>query len=163
MFLGSSLENSEAYYKLGIPVVKSILIHGVSGVGKKRLVKLVNEVLGCTMYEISIHDLLLFNEEEYDLVQFKKYNPFSLLLNKVIQQHIPATIVIHDLDALDKNNNKTTKILTILSEGIQKIVNKGSSCSVIVIGLACQLRSLPQSLQNSDIFGQHMLIPIPSR
>lgn len=37
----SSFENSEAYCKLDIPVAKSILIHGVSGVGKSRLVQYV--------------------------------------------------------------------------------------------------------------------------
>jgi SpoVK/Ycf46/Vps4 family AAA+-type ATPase len=35
----SSFVNSDAYRKLGIPVAKSILIRGVSGVGKTRLVK----------------------------------------------------------------------------------------------------------------------------
>ncbi|KAI9470648.1 MAG: P-loop containing nucleoside triphosphate hydrolase protein [Benjaminiella poitrasii] len=39
----------------------------------------------------------------------------------------------------------------------------GPSCPIIIIGLAsCQFRSLSQALQNSDIFGQHLLIPIPT-
>ncbi|KAL7328474.1 hypothetical protein PS15p_206742 [Mucor circinelloides] len=153
----SSFENSEAYRKLGIPVAKSILIHGVSGVGKTRLVQCASNLLSSTVYQISIHDLLAFNDEEYDLAEFAKYNSFSLLLEKA-KSNAPCTLIVRDLDAL-LVGDKTKKILDIISKGIDSIQDTTPVC---IVGLARNLRALPESLRKTDIFRQHMTLPIPS-
>lgn len=158
VFLGSSFVNSDAYKKLGIPVAKSILIHGVSGVGKTRLVRRVSQVLASTLYEISSHDLLSFDADEYDLVEFTKYNPFSLLVNQAILNS-PSIVVIRDLDALGSAGDKTRKILDILSKEIDRI---GDTDPVCIVGLGRNLKSIPESLRKTDIFRQHMTLPIPS-
>lgn len=155
--LRGSFENSEAYCKLNIPVAKSILIHGVSGVGKSRLVHCVSNALSSNLYQISIHDLFAFNDEEYDLPEFLNYNPFNLLLEKAIK-NAPSMLVIRDLDAL-LVGDKTKKILDIISKGINRI---GDTVPVCIVGLARNLRALPESLRKTDIFRQHMTIPIPT-
>ncbi|KAG1108895.1 hypothetical protein G6F42_015827 [Rhizopus arrhizus] len=124
----SSFENSEAYRKLGIPVAKSILIHGVSGVGKTRLVQCASNLLSSTVYQISIHDLLAFNDEEYDLAEFANYNSFSLLLEKA-KSNAPCTLIVRDLDAL-LVGDKTKKILDIISKGIDSIPDTTPVCIV---------------------------------
>ncbi|CAO3619713.1 unnamed protein product [Mucor fragilis] len=153
----SSFENSEAYRKLGIPVAKSILIHGVSGVGKARLVQCASDLLASTVYQISIHDLLAFNDEEYDVPEFINYNPLSLLLEKA-KSNAPSTLVIRHLDAL-LVGDKTKKILDIISKGIDSIEDATPVC---IVGLALNLRALPDSLRKTDIFRQHMTLPIPT-
>ncbi|KAK4518431.1 uncharacterized protein ATC70_008648 [Mucor velutinosus] len=153
----SSFENSEAYRKLGIPVAKSILIHGVSGVGKSRLVQCASDLLASIVYEISIHDLLAFNDEEYNAPEFINYNPFSLLLEKA-KSNAPSALVIRHLDAL-LVGDKTSKILDIISKGLDSIEDTTPVC---IVGLARNLRALPESLRKTDIFRQHMTLPIPT-
>ncbi|KAL9541112.1 hypothetical protein MBANPS3_009303 [Mucor bainieri] len=154
----SSFENAEAYRTLGIPVAKSILIHGVSGVGKTRLVQCASGALASTVYQISVHDLLVFNDEEYDVPEFSNYNPLTLLLNKA-KRSAPATLIIRDLDALLGGGDKTSKILSIIAKGIDSIEDTTPVC---VIGLARHLRALPEALRKTDIFRQHMTLPIPT-
>ncbi|CEP08629.1 hypothetical protein [Parasitella parasitica] len=153
----SSFENTEAYRQLGIPVAKSILIHGVSGVGKTQLVKCVSGLLGSTVYQLSIHDLMTFSDEEVSLPEFSNYNPFSLLLKKATQ-NAPSTLIIRDLDAL-LVGDKAKKILDIISQGIARIRDDAPVC---IVGLARNLRALPESLRKTDIFRQHMTLPIPT-
>ncbi|KAF1805280.1 P-loop containing nucleoside triphosphate hydrolase protein [Mucor lusitanicus] len=153
----SSFENSEAYRTLGIPVAKSILIHGVSGVGKTRLVQCASETLASTVYDISIHDLLVFNDQEYDVPEFMHYNPFTLLLEKA-KSNAPATLIVRHLDAL-LVGDKTNKILDIISKGIDGIQDTTPVC---IVGLARHLTALPESLRKTDIFRQHMTLPIPT-
>lgn len=110
------------------------------------------------VYEISIHDLLSFSEEEYDLVEFTNYNPLHLLVNKAIS-NAPAMVVIRDIDALGSSGDKTRKILEIMSKEIDRISDTKPIC---IVGLARDLKSIPESLKKTDIFRQHMTISIPS-
>ncbi|KAI8077390.1 P-loop containing nucleoside triphosphate hydrolase protein [Gilbertella persicaria] len=157
----SSFDNSEAYHQLNIPVAKSILIHGVSGVGKTRLVKRVSEILSSVVYELSSHDLLCFNDEEYDLSEFENYNPLSLLTEKAISS-APSILILRDLDALTKQNarDKLKRILDVISQCVRKIGS--SKIPIVLIGLARELKQLPDAFKKTDIFSQHMLLPIPS-
>jgi hypothetical protein len=67
-------------------------------------------------------------------------------------------LVIRDLDAL-LVGDKTKKILDIISKGINRV---GDTVPVCIVGLARNLRALPESLRKTDIFRQHMTIPIPT-
>ncbi|KAG2231717.1 hypothetical protein INT48_003572 [Thamnidium elegans] len=154
----SSFVNSEAYRKLGIPVAKSILIHGVSGVGKTRLVKRVSESLASNLFQVSCHDLLSFEDEEYDFAEFLNYNPLHLLIDDAIK-HAPSIVIVRDLDALGASGDKTRKILSILSKEIDRI---GDTKPVCVVGLGRHLKSIPESLRKTDIFRQHMTLTIPT-
>ncbi|KAG1503166.1 hypothetical protein G6F46_008773 [Rhizopus delemar] len=153
--ISHSFTNSDAYHILGIPTVKSILLHGVSGVGKTTIIKRVAESFACHLYEISIYDLLLYKEEEYTLAEFLNYNPLSLIINKA-KHTTPSIVILRDLNAL-VGGEKSRKLVDILQKEIDKIDN-----SVCVIGLAHQLSSLPEAFKRTDIFRQHMAIPIPT-
>lgn len=100
---------------------------------------------------------MAFNDEEYDLAEFANYNSFSLLLEKA-KSNAPCTLIIRDLDAL-LVGDKTKKILDIISKGIDSIQDTTPVC---IVGLARNLRALPESLRKTDIFRQHMTLPIPS-
>ncbi|GAN08228.1 ATPase AAA [Mucor ambiguus] len=153
----SSFDNSEAYRTLGIPVAKSILIHGVSGVGKTCLVQYASDKLASIVYQISIHDLLAFNDDEFNVPEFINYNPFTLLLEKA-KSSAPSTVIIRHLDAL-LVGDKTNKILDVISKGLDSIEDATPVC---IVGLARNLRALPEPLRKTDIFRQHMTLPIPS-
>lgn len=79
-------------------------------------------------------------------------------MNKAMS-NTPSTVIIRDLDALGSNGYNTRKILDILAAQIARIEGNLPVC---VIGLARQLRTLPELLQKTDIFRQHMTLPIPS-
>jgi hypothetical protein len=67
-----------------------------------------SQQLGCHLFDISIRELLAL-KEEWDLDQFKNYNPLHLLVNKA-RAAVPSLLVIRDLDSIGKgklkNNNK---------------------------------------------------------
>jgi SpoVK/Ycf46/Vps4 family AAA+-type ATPase len=79
-------------------------------------------------------------------------------MNRAIA-NTPSTVIIRDLDALGSNRDKTKKILDILAAQVARIEDDLPVC---IIGLARQLRSLPEILRKTDIFRQHMTLPIPS-
>ncbi|KAI9283151.1 P-loop containing nucleoside triphosphate hydrolase protein [Sporodiniella umbellata] len=68
----------------------------------------------------------------------------------------PSIVMLRDLNALAKDE-KSQRLISILLKEINKI--QGSVC---VIGLARQLSSLPDSFKRTDIFKQHIAIPIPT-
>lgn len=154
----SSFENLVAFKQLGIPVAKSVLIHGVAGVGKSRLVRRVAASLGSAIYELSSYDLLSFADEEFDNAEFSHYNPLHLIV-KEATKNSPAIIVIRDLDLLGPSGDKSKKIVDVFAREINKINDTDPVC---IVGLARSLQSIPESLRKTDIFRQHMTLPIPS-
>ncbi|KAG0166596.1 hypothetical protein DFQ28_006971 [Apophysomyces sp. BC1034] len=112
---------THAFRVLGIPVAKSILVHGVSGVGKATLVRRVSQVLQSVTFSISIHELLAF-KEEYENPKWINYNPLHLLMNKAISA-VPSIVTICDLDALQSDTEKNTKITDILAYEINRIAD----------------------------------------
>lgn len=154
----SSFENLVAFKQLGIPVAKSVLIHGVAGVGKSRLVRRVAASLGSAIYELSSYDLLSFADEEFDNAEFNHYNPLHLIV-KEATKNSPAIIVIRDLDLLGPSGDKSKKIVDVFAREINKINDTDPVC---IVGLARSLQSIPESLRKTDIFRQHMTLPIPS-
>ncbi|CAO3591381.1 unnamed protein product [Absidia cylindrospora] len=150
----SGFDFGDSFRHLGIPVAKSILFHGVSGVGKSTTVKQASQQLGCHLFDISIHELLVL-KEEWDLDQFKNYNPLHLLVNKTMLA-APSILVIRDLDSIGKGNDK---LLEVIANEISRIPDTEKVC---IIGLARQLRKLPDQLQKVDIFKQHLTLPIPT-
>lgn len=83
------------------------------------------------------------------------YNPLSLIINKA-KHTTPSIVILRDLNALG-GGEKSRKLVDILQKEIDKIDN-----TVCVIGLAHQLSSLPEAFKRTDIFRQHMAIPIPT-
>ncbi|RCH80108.1 hypothetical protein CU097_000592, partial [Rhizopus azygosporus] len=157
--ISHSFMNSTAYKTLDIPIVKSVLIHGVSGVGKTTLIRHVAESLSCILYELSIYDLLQFKEEEYSSPEFVNYNPLCLMMNKAAHT-TPSIIILRDLNALGSaGKDKASKLIHIISTEINRIDDHKQIC---VIGLAHQLSSLPDAFKRTDIFRQHMALPIPT-
>lgn len=154
----SSFENLVAFKQLGIPVAKSVLIHGVAGIGKSRLVRRVAASLGSAIYELSSYDLLSFADEEFDNAEFSHYNPLRLIV-KEATKNSPAIIVIRDLDLLGPGGDKSKKIVDVFAREINKINDTDPVC---IVGLARSLQSIPESLRKTDIFRQHMTLPIPS-
>ncbi|CAO3681363.1 unnamed protein product [Rhizopus microsporus] len=157
--INHSFMNSTAYKTLDIPIVKSVLIHGASGVGKTTLIRHVAESLSCILYELSIYDLLQFKEEEYSSPEFVNYNPLCLMMNKAAHT-TPSIIILRDLNALGSvGKDKASKLIHIISTEINRIDDHKQIC---VIGLAHQLSSLPDAFKRTDIFRQHMALPIPT-
>ncbi|CAO3631517.1 unnamed protein product [Cunninghamella echinulata] len=150
----SSFDHITSFHQLGIPVAKSILIHGVTGVGKTTLVKQASQYLDCQLFEISIQKLLVL-KEEWPLKEFDHYNPLHLILNKAMIAS-PSIVLIKDLNNIGKENDR---ILDILYNEINRIPDSEKVC---VIGVARQLQSLPERLKKVDIFKQHLTYPIPT-
>ncbi len=118
----------------------------------------VSESLASTIYEISTNDLLSFSDEEYDLVEFTKYNPLCLTVTEAIKS-APSIVIIRDLDLLGSGGDKTKKILDILTNEMKRISDSEPVC---IVGLARNLKSIPEPLKKTDIFRQHMTLPIPT-
>jgi SpoVK/Ycf46/Vps4 family AAA+-type ATPase len=79
-------------------------------------------------------------------------------MNSAIR-NAPSTVIIRDLDVLGSSGDKTTKVLNILAAQMARVEGDLSVC---IIGLARQLVSLPEVLKKTDVFRQHMTLPIPS-
>ncbi|CAO3680982.1 unnamed protein product [Rhizopus stolonifer] len=77
------------------------------------------------------------------------------MMNKAVHT-APSIVILRDLNAFSKDE-KSQRLIDILSKEIRKINN-----SVCVIGLARQLSSLPDAFKRTDIFRQHMALPIPT-
>lgn len=122
------------------------------------LYRRVSESLASKLFQVSCHDLLSFEDEEYDLAEFLKYNPLHLLIDDAIK-HAPSIVIVRDLDVLGVSGDKTRKILSILSKEIDRI---GDTKPVCVVGLGRHLKSIPESLRKTDIFRQHMTLAIPT-
>lgn len=118
----------------------------------------VADIFSYSVYEISGYEMLSFDEEEYDFAEFLNYNPLTLLVNKAIKTG-KSIIVIDNLDAFTAGGDKTKKVLEILTKEVDKI---SKTHSVFLVGMAHELRKLPEPLKKSDIFRQHMTLPIPS-
>ncbi|OAD80690.1 hypothetical protein PHYBLDRAFT_161331 [Phycomyces blakesleeanus NRRL 1555(-)] len=153
----SSFENSDAYRILGIPVAKSILLHGVAGVGKTRLTRHASQVLQSSLFDISIHEVLALSEE-FENKEFKLYNPIHLIIEQA-KIRTPSIVIIRDLNALVNASEDSTKVLNIISQEIKGISSNEQVC---VVGMARELRLLPEALQKTDIFQQHFTLSIPS-
>ncbi|KAF7727381.1 hypothetical protein EC973_007545 [Apophysomyces ossiformis] len=165
--------DASSFQALGIPVAKAILVHGVSGVGKVTLIRMqadiskkskdmikyrrVSRVLQNVVFSISIHQLLAL-KEEIENPEWINYNPLHLIMNKAIST-APSIVIIRDLDALQSGSEKNPRILDILAREINRISNTDTVC---VIGVARELRSLPDVLRKTDIFQQHFTVPIPT-
>ncbi|KAI8086007.1 P-loop containing nucleoside triphosphate hydrolase protein [Halteromyces radiatus] len=150
----SGFDYATSFRQLGIPVAKSILLHGVSGVGKWTMIKHASHRLECNLFEVSIQQLLELKDER-DLDAFKNYNPLHLMVNKAIAG-TPSILAIRDLDMIGKGNDK---LIDILINEINRIPDTEKVC---MIGLARQLQKLPLSLQKVDVFKQHLTISIPT-
>ncbi|ORY91204.1 hypothetical protein BCR43DRAFT_99878 [Syncephalastrum racemosum] len=94
----SSYDNASAFRTLGMPVAKSVLVHGVQGVGKTTMIKTVADQIHHTIFELSLHTLMDL-KDEFEQEHFKNYNPLHLLISKAITT-TPALIVIRDIDIL---------------------------------------------------------------
>jgi hypothetical protein len=68
-------------------------------------------------------------------------------------------VIIRDLDALGSGGDKARRILDIISKETDRI---GDTDPVCIVGLGRDLKSIPESLRKTDIFRQHMTLPIPS-
>ncbi|CAO3631990.1 unnamed protein product [Cunninghamella blakesleeana] len=150
----SSFDHITSFHQLCIPVAKSALIHGVSGVGKTTLVKQASQYLDCELFEISIQKLLAL-KDEWQLKQFNNYNPLHLILNKAMIAS-PSIVLIKDLNSIGKENDR---LLDIIHNEMNRIPD---SEKVFVIGTARHLQSLPERLKKVDIFKQHLAYPIPT-
>lgn len=74
-------------------------------------------------------------------------------------KNAPSIVVIRDLDLLGSGGDKTKKILDILTSEMKKISDLEPVC---IIGLGRNLNSIPEPLKKTDIFRQHMTLPIPT-
>ncbi|KAI7864427.1 hypothetical protein BDF14DRAFT_1183982 [Spinellus fusiger] len=97
-----SFQHSEEFQLLGIPAVKSILLHGVAGVGKTTVVRYASQFLRCSLFDISVHELLELSEE-FENTQFVSYNPLRLVMKQAIIS-APSIVVLRDLNDLVNAN-----------------------------------------------------------
>ena len=114
--------------------------------------------MNSTLYELSAHELLSFSDEEYDLAEFLNYNPLALTMNEAII-NAPCIVMLKDLDLLEADKDKTKKIVELLSKEMKRIKD---SEHIFIIGSARQIKSTPEVLQKTEIFRQHMTLPIPT-
>ncbi|KAI9270612.1 P-loop containing nucleoside triphosphate hydrolase protein [Phascolomyces articulosus] len=154
----SSFKDVEAFRTLGMSMAKSMLIHGVSGVGKSTLVRSVCEKYGYKLIQVSVHDLLRI-KDEINEPEFMQYNPIHLSVTKAIKLQ-PCVVVVRNLNAIKTvDSGARDKILAILSNEIDRIKDDISVC---ITGLAQELKYLPDVLRKTDIFNEHLHLPIPT-
>ncbi|KAL1931412.1 hypothetical protein VTP01DRAFT_9554 [Rhizomucor pusillus] len=155
----SAFLDASKFRQLNLPAAKSLLIHGVFGVGKKTLVRQVCNRLQCRVYKVSLYDILSL-KDEFENPQFQLYNPLHLSTSQAIKTQ-PCIILLTDLDVLYSGceSSHKDKILNVISQEIERLNEDDHVC---FIGLAEELRRLPNRLQKTDCFRQHLHIPIPS-
>ncbi|KAI8578936.1 hypothetical protein K450DRAFT_244187 [Umbelopsis ramanniana AG] len=151
-----------AFQALNIPVTKTILIHGISGVGKTTLVKHVARNLKYATYHYHIRELLAFSEQ-FDEPSFEHFNTLYLTFKRA-RANSPSIILIKGLDLfrIDSKVEAASRnsILSLLRRSIKSIQPEER---VFVVGLATGLKQLPEPLRSLDIFDQHEHVPIPTR
>ncbi|KAH8549672.1 P-loop containing nucleoside triphosphate hydrolase protein [Umbelopsis sp. PMI_123] len=151
-----------AFQALDIPVTKTILLHGVSGVGKTTLVQHIAKNLKYLTYHYHIRELLAFSEQ-FDEPGFDHFNTLYLTFKRA-RANSPSIILIKGLDLLRTDSkaeaSARSTILSLLRKNVKSI---NPEEQVFVIGLATGLKQLPEHLRSLDIFDQHEHIPIPTR
>ncbi|KAI9315123.1 hypothetical protein BX666DRAFT_359059 [Dichotomocladium elegans] len=158
--LRSMFNNATAFRTLRMPMVKSILIHGVSGVGKYTALRRgCHAMENCHLIEISVHDLLRL-KDEFDNPEFINYNPLTLAVTRAIAG-APSILAIKNLDDIGIGASKSMadRVADLMRRQVSRIADEMKVC---IVGFARELKDLPEGIKKSDVFGERLHIPIPS-
>ncbi|KAG2185947.1 hypothetical protein INT43_002385 [Umbelopsis isabellina] len=159
---GAASKMRSAFQALSMPITKSILLHGVTGVGKATVVRHVARQLRYTLYTYHIRDLIAMSDQ-FDDPSFATCNNLRMMFERA-RANSKSILLIQGLDILQIDSNVDSsirkKIIATLRETICSI---RPDEQVFVIALARSLKRLPETLKSLDIFDQHEHISIPTR
>jgi len=120
---GSTNKMLPAFQALNIPIAKTILLHGVSGVGKATLVRQIAKKLKYAKYQYHMRELLALSEQ-FDEPGFEDFNPLRLTFQRA-KANSPSIIIIKGLDLLriDSKVEASTRstALSLLRKNIKSI------------------------------------------
>ncbi|KAK9763974.1 hypothetical protein K7432_008926 [Basidiobolus ranarum] len=155
-------QNIHLHRSLNISPIRSVLVSGVSGVGKASLVRSVLQKFQINKCELSLAKLLSKCQGTSDVKHFVTQH-----INLVFEEAIlcmPSVILIKDVDLLSTNNNVDNEFKTdLLNSLADHIRNLNDEIKVFVIGVTRDKRKLPEILRKNDVFQHELIVPVPTR
>ncbi|KAL1916195.1 uncharacterized protein VTP21DRAFT_5812 [Calcarisporiella thermophila] len=153
---------SSAQQRLSNMCIKSAIVSGVAGVGKKTLINAVSSNLKVSTHVLSIAEIFSCHELDEDKF-WKSMNPIRQAFN-IAYLMSPSIILIKDLDLFALENRFDSNFRTAALDALIRCISeleKGDD--IFVIGLSRDRARLPEILRNNELFQSELNIPIPSR
>ncbi|RHZ61004.1 hypothetical protein Glove_350g123 [Diversispora epigaea] len=193
--ISNSFDNSEIHKEIMIdlPEIRTVMINGPRGVGKKTLVQKVNKKISANLFSLSLssviiqHDYLenveLFREENGEDNNSNSSNvndndndgdddgnsnnPIRSIFKKAIKS-APSIILLKDLDVLAKENydqilNSFEWRSKVINILKKELQNIYHIEKIFIIGLTCNATKLPESIRKIDFFQHQMHLDVPTR
>ncbi|KAG0371715.1 hypothetical protein BGX24_001295 [Mortierella sp. AD032] len=159
-FIAESFSRVDAYTRLGIPNKKAVVVSGVSGSGKKTVIRACCQTMKLTEFPLSLAKALS-NTEIMESDQAAALSHVRAVFDMALQS-APSAVVLQDLDTIAKDQGVDSQLQsTVVSILAKEIERARLGKDVFIFAVTRNRSKLPDIFTRLELFQHEFQIPVP--